>query len=91
VHDDDRRHVELLLHDERHDGLLLQSDDGHVQVRDDREGRLHHVHERRRQMLRDDSSVLHLLLAHDGRWLHVLSDDEQHAGLLLRMLSLSRS
>ena len=29
------RHVQLLLHDERHDGLLLQPDHGHVQVRDD--------------------------------------------------------
>ena len=25
------------MHDERHDGVLLQHDDGHVQVRDDRQ------------------------------------------------------
>ena len=44
----------LLLHDERHDGLLLQPDDGHVQVRDDRQGLLHHLHHRRSEVLRDD-------------------------------------
>ena len=36
LHDDGRRHVGMLHDDERHDGLLLQPDDGHVQVRNDR-------------------------------------------------------
>ena len=36
LHHDGRRDVQLLRDDERHDGLLLQHDDGHVQVRDDR-------------------------------------------------------
>ena len=32
VHDDGGRNVQLLHDDERNDGLLLQHDDGHVQV-----------------------------------------------------------
>jgi hypothetical protein len=36
VQHDARWAVQLLLHDERNDGLLLQPDDGHVQVRADR-------------------------------------------------------
>jgi hypothetical protein len=83
VHDDGRRDVQLLHDDERHDGLLLQLDDGHVQVRGDRHGRLLHVHEWRQGLLRDDSGLLRLLRQHDEGWLHLLHDDEWHAGLLL--------
>lgn len=44
VHDAARRHVLLLLHDERHDGLLLQPDHGHVQVRNDQRRLLLDLH-----------------------------------------------
>src|SRR5579859_1088508 len=43
VHDAGRRHVQLLCHDERHDGLLLQPDDGDVQVRHDERRRHDYV------------------------------------------------
>jgi hypothetical protein len=70
------------LHDERHDGVQLQPDDGHVQVRND-QGRLRlHVHERRRRMHGHDSGLLRL---HDGvpeGRLHLLLDDGGHALLL---------
>ena len=46
LHDDGRRHAQLLLHDEWDDGLLLQHDDGALQVRADGGRRLHHLHQR---------------------------------------------
>ena len=67
LHDAGRRHVQLLHDDERHDGLLLQPDDGHVQVRDDRRRRLHHLHQRRHRLLRDDPGLLRLHDGHDAR------------------------
>ena len=82
LHDDGRRHVLLLHDDERHDGVLLQPHDGHVQVRDDRGRRVHHLHQRRQGLLRHDPGVLRLHVRHDEGRLHLLRDDEQHAGLL---------
>ena len=41
------------------------------------------MHERRQGLLRDDSGLLRLLRQHDEGWLHLLYDDEWHAGLLL--------
>ena len=77
----------LLHDDERDDGLLLQPDDGHVQVRDDRQGRLHDLHQRRQGLLRDDPGLLRLLRSHDEGRLHLLHDDERHAGLLRLLTS----
>jgi len=82
-----RRHVQRLLHDERHGGLLLQLHRGHVQVRDDQRRRLRDLHERRRQVLRDDSSLLRLRRLHAEGRLHLLCADEQHPGLLRLLLS----
>jgi hypothetical protein len=76
VQDAGRRHVQLLRDDERHDGLLLQSHDGHVQVRHDQGRRQHHVHQRRSEVLRDDSGLLRMHGVHDGCRLHLLRDDE---------------
>jgi hypothetical protein len=83
VHEHDRFDVQLLLHDERHDGLHLQPDHGYVQVRDDQGRRLHDLHFRRQGMLRDDSGMLRSHERHDACRLHLLRHDEQHAGLLL--------
>ena len=58
LHHDGRRHVQLLHDDERDDGLLLQLDDGNVQVRNDRRRLLHDLHQRRRALLRDDPGLL---------------------------------
>ena len=77
----------LLHDDERHDGLLLQPDDGHVQVRDDRQGLRHHLHQRRQEVLRDDPGLLRLPDTHDQGRLHLLRDDEQHPRLLRLLLS----
>jgi hypothetical protein len=38
---------------------------------------------KRQGLLRDDSGLLRLLRQHDEGWLHLLHDDEWHAGLLL--------
>jgi len=82
VQHDARRAVQLLLHDERDDGLLLQLDDGHVQVRADRRRRLHHLHQWRPILLCDDRGLLCVHDLDDEIWLHMLPDDQQHAGLL---------
>jgi len=37
--------------------------------------------------LRDDSGLLRLLRQHDEGWLHLLHDDEWHAGLLLLLIA----
>jgi hypothetical protein len=79
--------VQLLLHDERHDGLLLQLDDGHVQVRADGRRHLYHLHEWRRILLHDDRGLLRLHDVDDEGRLHLLPSDQQHGGLL-RLLSL---
>jgi hypothetical protein len=47
---------------------------------------LHHLHQRRRRLLRDDSGLLRLLHGHDEGRLHLLRHDERHARLL-RLLS----
>ena len=56
-----RRHLLVLLHLEWHSGLQLQSLLRSLQVRE-HEGRLlHHLHQRRRQVLRDAPGLLRLL------------------------------
>jgi len=87
VYDVGRRYVQLLHDDERYDDLLLQSYDGHVQMRNDQGRRLPHVHQRRRQMLRNDSGLLRLHGVHVERRLHLLHAHEQYAGLLRGLLS----
>jgi len=52
-------------------------------MRHDQGWLLHHLHQRRRQVLRDDSGMLRVHVGHDEGWLHLLRDDEQHPGLLL--------
>jgi hypothetical protein len=74
--------VQLLLHDERHDGLLLQLDDGRVQVRADGGWHLSYVHQWRPVLLRDDRGLLCLYDLDDEGELHLLPDDQQHASLL---------
>jgi len=55
-----RRHLLVLLHVERHSGLQFQPVLRPLQVRE-HEGRLlHHVHQRRREVLRDVAIVLRL-------------------------------
>jgi len=55
-----RRHLLLQLHLERHPGLQLQPVLRPLQVRK-HEGRLlHHLHQRRRQVLRDAAGLLRL-------------------------------
>ena len=78
-----RHDVQLLLHDERHDAVLVQSDHGYVQVREHQGRRLHHLRERRQELLRHDSIMLRLHVRDDASRLHLLRHDEQHAGLLL--------
>ena len=51
-----------------------------------KDGVLHHLHQRRRQVLRDDPGLLRLHGRHDEGRLHLLRDDEQHAGLLRLLL-----
>jgi hypothetical protein len=58
VHEHGRLDVQLLLHDERHGGVHLQSNHGNVQMRNDQGRSLHHVHFRRQGLLRHDSVVL---------------------------------
>jgi hypothetical protein len=86
VHHDGGRALLVLLHDERNDGLLLQQDYGHVQVRADQGWRVHDLHQRCRGLLCDDSVVLRLHDGHDEGRLHLLHDDEQHAGVLRQLL-----
>jgi len=76
----------LLHDDERHDGLLLQPNDGHVQVRNDQGWLLHHLHQRRQGLLRDDSGLLRMHEHDDEGRLYVLRDDEQDSGLLQVLL-----
>ena len=52
-------------------------------------GVLHHLHQRRQGLLRDDPGLLRLHGHHDEGRLHLLRDDEQHARLL-RLLNQSR-
>jgi hypothetical protein len=40
------------------------------------------MHQRRSVLLRDDRGLLRLHDEHDEGWLHLLPDDQQHAGLL---------
>jgi hypothetical protein len=80
------QHVRLLNDDEWDGGHDVQSDDGHVQVRNDRGRHEHDVYERRQGLLRHDSSVLRLHGNHDESVLHLLHDDEQHAGVLLLLI-----
>ncbi len=82
LHHDGRRALQLLLHDERNDGLLLQPDHGHVQVRGHRGRRMHDLHQRRPRLQRHDSGLLRLHDSHDEVGLHLLHDDERHASLL---------
>jgi len=66
--------------------LQLQPDDGYVQGRDDERWLRHDLHERRRQVLRNDPGLLRLHeRLHKGR-LHLLHDDERLPGLLLHVL-----
>jgi len=60
-----------------------------VQVRHDQGRLLHHLHFRRREVLRDDSGLLRLHDGHDEGRLHLLRDDEQHRRLLLLMAERS--
>lgn len=83
LHGDGGRHVLGLLHDEWDDGLLLQPHHGDVQVRNDRLGRLCHLHQWRQELLRDDSGLLRRHLLHDEVGLHRVPDDEWHGVLLL--------
>ena len=76
------RDVQLLHDDERHDGVHLQHDHGHVQMRHDQGRLLHHLHLRRPEVLRDDPGVLRLHGVHAQGRLHLLRHDEQHPGLL---------
>jgi hypothetical protein len=63
--------------------MLLQSDHGDVQVRDDQRRLLHHVHQRGQGLLRDDSGLLRLHEHHGEVGLYLLHHDEQYARLLL--------
>ena len=83
LHDAPGRHVLVLLHDERHDGLLLQPDHGHVQVRDD-QGRLLRspAPPATTECCKMIQACCDCMATHDGRRLHLLRDDEQHPGLL---------
>jgi hypothetical protein len=78
--------VHLLHDDERHDGLLLQPDHGHVLLRGDQQGRVPDLHQRRQPMLRDDSGLLRLPGDHAQVRLHVLHAHESNAGLLRLLL-----
>ncbi len=55
------------------------------------DGVLHHLHQRRRKVLRDDPGLLRLHGRHDEGRLHLLHDDEQHAGLLRHLLTDSQN
>ncbi len=88
VHDDAGRPVQLLLHDERHGRVLLQSGHGDVQVRTHGRRGMRHVHERRPSVLRDDRGLLRVHDLDDQSRLHLLPDVQQHAGLL-RLLKCS--
>ena len=86
VQDDGRRHVQPVLHDERHDDLLLQHGHVQVRVRQHQGRRVHHLHQRRQGLLRDDPSLLRLRVrVHEVR-LHVLRLLQRDA-LLLRSSS----
>ncbi len=75
-----------MLHHERHDGLQLQPDDGHVQDGDDRQRVHDDLHQRGQDVCRHDPGVLRLRHGvHEGR-LRVLHDDGRHARLLLHVL-----
>ena len=80
--DAERRHGFLPDDDERHDHDEHEHDDGHVQNGNDQGRHVHDVHQRRHEVLQDDPGLLHGHDDHDGVRLHLLHDDEQHAGLL---------
>ena len=50
-------------------------------------GVLHHLHQRRPEVLRDDPGLLRLPDLHAQGRLHLLRDDEQHSRLLRLLLS----
>ena len=89
VHHDGRRHVQLLL---MMNGMMVCCCNltmGMCKCEMTKDGVLHHLHQRRQRVLRDDPGLLRLHDGHDEGRLHLLHDDEQHAGLLLLLKSPS--
>jgi hypothetical protein len=81
--------VLVLLHLERHSGLQLQPVLRPLQVREHERRLLHHLHQRRREVLRDAAGVLRLpgnLLQERLLLLRLL---RQHLLLLWHMRSVS--
>jgi len=83
-----RRHLLMLLHLERHPGLQLQPVLRSLQVREHQGRLLHHLHQRRHEVLRDAAGLLRLpgmLLQERLLLLRLL---RQHLLLLRHMRSL---
>jgi len=86
VQDAGGRDVQLLVHDERHSLLPVQSGLRHLQVRKHQGRRLHHLHQRRQDLLRDDSSLLRLPRLDVQSWLLLVRLLGEHASLLLLLI-----